>query len=92
LRFPAFLKLTFAPGECAQVDWGQFGSIRMANTSRRLSFFVMVLCYIRLLYGQFTLSETMEHFLDAHAKASSKGIVRSARTAQDTLWYCIMPW
>ena len=66
---PAFLKLTFAPGECAQVDWGQFGSIHVGNTSRRLSFFVMVLCYSRLLYVQFTLSETMEHFLDAHANA-----------------------
>ena len=66
---PAFLKLTFFPGECAQVDWGQFGSIYVGNSSRRLSFFVMVLCYSRLLYVQFTLSETMEHFLAAHANA-----------------------
>jgi transposase len=68
-RSPAFLTLSFAPGECAQVDWGQFGSINVGNTRRRLSFFVMVLCYSRLLYVQFTLSETMEHFLDAHANA-----------------------
>ncbi len=66
---PAFLSLQFAPGECAQVDWGQFGSIPVGNTSRRLSFFVMVLCHSRLLYVQFTLSETMEHFLDAHVNA-----------------------
>jgi len=38
-RTPAFLTLSFAPGECAQVDWGQFGSIRVGNTRRRLSFF-----------------------------------------------------
>ncbi len=68
-RSPAFLTLTFAPGECAQVDWGQFGSVNVGNTRRRLSFFVMVLCYSRMLYVQFTLLETMEHFLDAHANA-----------------------
>jgi transposase len=66
---PAFLTLAFAPGECAQVDWGQFGSIGVGNTRRRLSFFVMVLCYSRMLYVEFTVSETMEHFLAGHANA-----------------------
>ena len=37
----AFLTLTFLPGQCAQVDWGSFGSIRVGNTRRALSFFVM---------------------------------------------------
>ncbi|HOW74305.1 MAG TPA: IS21 family transposase [Phycisphaerae bacterium] len=68
-RTPAFLTLSFAPGECAQVDWGQFGSIAVGNTRRRLSFFVMVLCYSRMLYVEFTVSETMEHFLACHANA-----------------------
>ena len=66
---PAFLTLAFAPGECAQVDWGQFGSIGVGNTRRRLSFFVMVLCYSRMLYVEFTVSETLEHFLACHANA-----------------------
>ncbi len=66
---PAFLTLAFAPGECAQVDWGQFGSISVGRTRRRLSFFVMVLCYSRLLYVEFTVLETMEHFLACHANA-----------------------
>ena len=30
----AFLTLAFAPGESAQVDWGQFGSINVGNTRR----------------------------------------------------------
>jgi len=68
-RTPAFLTLAFAPGECAQVDWGQFGSIGVGHTRRRLSFFVMVLCYSRMLYVEFTVSETMEHFLACHANA-----------------------
>ena len=68
-RAPAFLTLAFAPGDCAQVDWGQFGSVNVGNTRRRLSFFVMVLCYSRLLYVEFTVSQTMEHFLGCHHNA-----------------------
>lgn len=68
-RSPAFLTLSFAPGECAQVDWGQWGSVNVGNTRRKLSFFVMVLCYSRLMYLEFTVSQTMEHFLACHTHA-----------------------
>lgn len=69
VRKPAFLMLEFAAGECAQVDWGQWGSIRVGSTRRRLSFFVMVLCYSRLMYLEFTLSEAMDQFLSCHRRA-----------------------
>jgi transposase len=68
-RQPAFLTLAFAPGECAQVDWGLFGAVPVGQTQRRLSFFVMVLCYSRMLYVEFTVSQTMEHFLACHQHA-----------------------
>lgn len=68
-RAKAYLTLTFAPGECAQVDWGQFGSVPVGSTTRRLSFFVMVLCHSRMMYVEFTVSETMEHWLSAHQNA-----------------------
>jgi len=68
-RQPAFLTLAFAPGECAQVDWGSFGSVKVGQTTRRLSFFVMVLCYSRMMYVEFTVSQTMEHFLACHQHA-----------------------
>jgi transposase len=68
-RQPAFLKLAFAPGECAQVDWGVFGAVPVGQTQRRLSFFVMVLCYSRMMYVEFTVSQTMEHFLACHQHA-----------------------
>ena len=68
-RPPAFLTLSFERGECAQVDWGQYGSVNVGNTRRRLSFFVMVLCYSRLMYVEFTVSETLEHFLACHTNA-----------------------
>ena len=46
----AFLKLDFAPGECAQIDWGEYNTIAVGSTRRRLSFFLMVLCYSRRMY------------------------------------------
>ena len=68
-REKAYLTLAFAPGECAQVDWGSYGSVRVGETTRRLSFFVMVLCYSRQMYVEFTVSQTMEHFLACHQNA-----------------------
>jgi transposase len=65
----AFLKLSFAPGECAQVDWGSYGAVDVGSTRRKLSFFVMVLCYSRMMYVEFTVSQTMEHFLGCHQNA-----------------------
>ena len=66
---PAFLTLHFQPGECAQVDWGCAGSVPVGSTRRRLSFFVMVLAYSRKMYLEFTLAETLEHFLCCHQHA-----------------------
>jgi transposase len=65
----AYLTLAFAPGECAQVDWGSWEVITVGNTRRRLSFFVMVLGYSRLLYVEFTLGQSQEHFLACHRHA-----------------------
>jgi transposase len=65
----AFLTLQFAPGECAQVDWGSAGSMEVGATRRRVSFFVMVLCYSRQLFVEFTLSEKLEHWLACHQNA-----------------------
>ncbi len=65
----AYLTLSFAPGECAQVDWGSFGTVACGQTMRKLHFFVMVLCYSRLMYVEFTVLQTMEHFLGCHQNA-----------------------
>jgi len=65
----AFLTLQFAPGECMQVDWGSWGCIDIGSTRRQLSFFAAVLCYSRMLYVEFTLGQTQEHFLGCHQHA-----------------------
>lgn len=68
-RSPAFLTLHFQPGQCAQVDWGSAGSIRVGSTRRALSFFVMVLCHSRRAYLEFTLGQTQEQWLLCHQHA-----------------------
>ncbi len=41
----------------------------VGETRRKLSFFVMVLCYSRMMYVEFTLSQKMEQFLACHQHA-----------------------
>ncbi len=65
----AFLTLQFAPGQCAQVDWGSFGSVEVDGTRRALSFFVLVLAHSRWLYVEFTLGQSQEWWLSCHQRA-----------------------
>lgn len=81
----AYLKLAFAPGECAQVDWGSYGTVNVGQTSRRLSFFVMVLCYSRMMYVEFTVLQTMEHFLACHQNGFERFGAVPARIMVDNL-------
>ena len=63
----AFLDLDFAKGEAAQVDWGEFGDVFGNGTS--VHAFVMVLCWSRLLYLEFTLRETLPTLLRCYERA-----------------------
>jgi len=46
----AYLELRTLPGEQAQVDWGSFGTWAVEGGERRLSAFVMVLSYSRMIF------------------------------------------
>lgn len=72
LRAPApkaFLRLETLPGEFAQVDWANVGTIQIGNAKRKLSCFVMVLSYSRMMYLEFTLSQCLEDFMACHVNA-----------------------
>ena len=58
----AFLTLNFAPGAAFQIDWADFG-FALPGCPRRVSAFVMVACYSRYLYIEFTQSQSMGTFL-----------------------------
>lgn len=68
-RQPAYLTLTYAPGQCAQIDWGSAGAIAVGGTRRALSFFVFVLCHSRWLHVEFTLGQSQEWFLGCQRRA-----------------------
>lgn len=73
IRHEAFLTLKFAPGQCAQVDWGSFGAVTVdGGPKRALSFFVMVLAHSRWLYLEFTLGQSQEWWLGCHQRAFEK--------------------
>ncbi len=68
-KAPAFLTLHFAPGQCAQVDWGAWQAMRVGGTRRALSFFVMVLCWSRKMYLEFTFNQGQELWQACHSHA-----------------------
>jgi len=65
----AYLKLRTLPGEQGQVDWGNFGKIRIGQAQRSLSCFVLVLSWSRAMYARFALDQTLESFLRGHVEA-----------------------
>jgi transposase len=68
-RAEAYLRLDTLPGEQAQVDWGNFGHVRVGATTRILSCFVLVLSWSRACYARFALDQTLESFLRGHVEA-----------------------
>jgi transposase len=63
----AFFELSFSPGEAGQVDWGEFGDVFGNGT--KVHVFVMVLCFSRMLYIEFTLRETLQALLRCYERA-----------------------
>jgi transposase len=68
-RSEAFLRIETQPGEQAQVDWAHCGAIQIGGAWRKLSLFVMVLSWSRLMYAEFCLSQCLEDFVGAHWRA-----------------------
>ena len=65
----AFVRRVFHPGEAAEVDWAHCGSTDVGGRKRKLSAFVITLCYSRMLYLEFTISQAFEEFLRCHQNA-----------------------
>jgi transposase len=64
-----FLRIETPAGDEAQCDWANCGSLKIDGITRRLSAFVMVLSYSRLMYVEFTLSQCLEDFIQCHINA-----------------------
>lgn len=68
-RKEPFPRIETQPAEEGQVDWANCGALRIGAALRRLSAFVMVLSYSRMIYVELTLSQCIEDFLGAHLRA-----------------------
>jgi len=61
-RGRVYQEVHYEPGQALQIDWGECGHVRIGSTTRRVSVFVAVLCYSRLMFIEFTLSQRKAEF------------------------------
>ena len=57
-----YLEAHYEPGEGLQVDWAECKKIKVGEHFRKIYVFVAVLCYSRMIYIEFSLSQKKEDF------------------------------
>ncbi len=61
-RGRVYQEVDYPPGKAMQIDWGSCDTVPVGGTFRKISVFVAVLCFSRLIYIEFSLSQTKAHF------------------------------
>ena len=61
-RGRVYQEVHYEPAQAMQVDWGECGRVQLGTTTRKVSVFVAVLCYSRLMFIEFTLSQRKAEF------------------------------
>ena len=61
-RGRVYQEVHYEPAQAMQVDWGECGRVQVGTTQRKVSVFVAVLCYSRLFYIEFCLSQRKAEF------------------------------
>jgi transposase len=57
-----YQEVNYSQAQAMQVDWGTCGCVQVGDTIRKVSVFVAVLCYSRLMFIEFTLSQRKAEF------------------------------
>src|SRR5215469_1591346 len=65
----AFVRVEPLPGERFEVDWGHFGALSYSRDTRKLYAFALVDAHSRMLYVEFTHSQSFETFARCHIHA-----------------------
>ncbi|MGB6475192.1 MAG: IS21 family transposase [Candidatus Sulfotelmatobacter sp.] len=65
----AFVRMEPPAGERFEVDWGHFGALSYSGDSRKLYAFALVEAHSRMLYVEFTHSQSFETFARCHMHA-----------------------
>ena len=61
-RGRVYQEVHYEPAQAMQVDWGECGCVPVGALTRKVSVFVAVLCYSRLVYIEFALSQRKAEF------------------------------
>ena len=61
-RGRVYQEVHYEPAQAMQVDWGECGKVQVGATTRKVSVFVAVLCYSRLMFIEFALSQRKAEF------------------------------
>jgi transposase len=61
-RGRVYQEVHYQPAQAMQVDWGECGTVPIGSTKRKVSVFAAVLCYSRLVFIEFTLSQRKAEF------------------------------
>ena len=69
LRPRAFVRMEPGPGERFEVDWGHFGALDYQGDKRKLYAFCLIEAHSRMLYVEFTHSQSFETFVRCHQHA-----------------------
>ena len=68
-RGRVYQEVHYEPAQAMQVDWGECGRVQIGATTRKVSVFVAVLCYSRLMFIEFTLSQSKAEFYRSLVRA-----------------------
>lgn len=64
---PVYIRMEYHPAEYGQIDWGEMPDpVLWQGHLCQVHAFVMVVCYSRLLYVEFSLATQLEDFLRCH--------------------------
>lgn len=61
-RGRVYQEVHYDPGQAMQVDWGSCGTVTVGGTSRKVSVLVATLCYSRMVFIEFSLSQRKPEF------------------------------
>jgi transposase len=61
-RGRVYQEVHYEPAQAVQVDWGECGRVTIGTATRRVSVFVAVLCYSRMMFLEFTPSQRKAEF------------------------------
>jgi transposase len=80
-----YCRMNFAPGEEAQLDFGDIGMLLVDGQPRRVWLFAMTLCFSRYSYYELVLDQTVPTFLGAIRRAFEDFGGAPARVKPDNL-------